>query len=220
MIDLGMVAKVRPCVLLTDYPPDDELALVTVLPHTTALRGNRWELAIPKPFLKPGAFHLQQIQSVSVARLERRLGALTAEEWRTVQDRLADFFPALTDRSRWAAPRSSGKEGQPHRGACAPTLASKVRTLAGKGLAPRRRADGPVARKGAANHPVVIRVSPRDRDEIGRVSQSRLGLIRAAGGCQDDGGLEPLRCRAAKPCRQTNGARRPWRRCRAGGCRG
>ena len=125
MIDLGMVAKVRPCVLLTDYPPDDELALVTVLPHTTALRGNRWELAIPKPFLKPGAFHLQQIQSVSVARLERRLGALTAEEWRTVQDRLADFFPALTDRSRWAAPRSSGKEGQPHRGACAPTLASK-----------------------------------------------------------------------------------------------
>jgi hypothetical protein len=26
-----------------------------------ALRGTRWELAIPKPFLKPGAFHLQQI---------------------------------------------------------------------------------------------------------------------------------------------------------------
>jgi len=96
----------------------------------------------------------------------------------------------------------------------------EVRMLAGKGLAPRRRADGPVARKGAANHPVVVRVSPRDRDEIGRVSQPRLGLIRAAGGFQDDGGLEPLRCRAAKPCRQTNGARRPWRRCRAGGCRG
>ena len=40
MIDLGMVAKVRPCLLLTDYPADDELALITVLPHTTALRGN------------------------------------------------------------------------------------------------------------------------------------------------------------------------------------
>jgi mRNA interferase MazF len=92
MIDLGMVAKVRPCVLLTDYPADDELALVTVLPHTTALRGNRWELSIPKPFLKPGAFHLQQVQSVSVSRLERLLGVLTAEEWTMVRDRLADYL--------------------------------------------------------------------------------------------------------------------------------
>ena len=92
LIDLGMVAKVRPCLLLTNYPADDELALVTVLPHTTALRGNRWELALPKSFLKPGAFHLQQVQSVSVARLERRLGTLTAEEWTTVQNRLADYL--------------------------------------------------------------------------------------------------------------------------------
>ena len=92
LIDLGMVAKVRPCLLLTDYPADDELALVTVLPHTTALRGNRWELPIPKPFLKPGAFHFQQVQSVSVARLERRLGALTDEEWSKVQQTLADYF--------------------------------------------------------------------------------------------------------------------------------
>ena len=92
MIDLGTVAKMHPCLLLTDYPPDDELALVTVLPHTTALRGQRWELALPKAFLKPGAFHLQQVQSVSIARLERRLGTLTAEEWTTVQNRLADYL--------------------------------------------------------------------------------------------------------------------------------
>jgi mRNA interferase MazF len=92
MIDLGMVAKMRPCLLLTDYPADDELALVTVLPHTTALRGQRWELVLPKSFLKPGAFHLQQVQSVSVARLERRLGVLSPEEWANVQDRLAAFL--------------------------------------------------------------------------------------------------------------------------------
>lgn len=92
VIDLGMVAKVRPCILLTDYPADDELALITVLPHTTALRGNRWELAIPKSFLKPGAFHMQQVQSVSLSRLERRLGVLSAEEWTAVQNRLADYL--------------------------------------------------------------------------------------------------------------------------------
>jgi mRNA interferase MazF len=87
-VDLGMAAKVRPCLLLTDFPADDELALITVLPHTTSLRANLWELAIPKPFLKPGAFHLQQIQSVSVARLVRKLGAVTDNEWRQVQDKL------------------------------------------------------------------------------------------------------------------------------------
>lgn len=88
MVDLGMAAKFRPCLLLTDFPEDDELALITVLPHTTSLRGNRWELAIPKPFLKPGAFHIQQIQSVSIARLIRKLGAVTDNEWHQVQDEL------------------------------------------------------------------------------------------------------------------------------------
>jgi mRNA-degrading endonuclease toxin of MazEF toxin-antitoxin module len=47
-----------------------------------------WELSIPKSFLKAGAFHLQQIQSVSTARLERRLGALTAEEMLKVEQLL------------------------------------------------------------------------------------------------------------------------------------
>jgi mRNA interferase MazF len=85
-VDMGIAGKVRPCLRLTDYPADDELAMVTVLPHTTAVKGNRWELNIPKPFLKPGAFHLQQIQSISVAYLMRRLGALTAEELDRVTD--------------------------------------------------------------------------------------------------------------------------------------
>jgi mRNA interferase MazF len=56
MIDFGMAAKVRPALLLTGEPAADELDLVTVVLHTTALRCNRWELNIPKPFLKPGAF--------------------------------------------------------------------------------------------------------------------------------------------------------------------
>ncbi len=61
-VDLGMAAKVRPVLVLSDYPRDDELALLVIIPHTTALRGSRWELSISKPFLKPGAFHLQQVQ--------------------------------------------------------------------------------------------------------------------------------------------------------------
>ena len=76
MVDLGLAAKVRPCLLLGDYPADDELALLTIVPHTTAVRGNRWEFSVTLPFLRDGAFHLQQIQPVSLARLERKLGEM------------------------------------------------------------------------------------------------------------------------------------------------
>ena len=88
MVDFGMAAKVRPAFILTGESAADELDLVTVLLHTTTLRGNRWELNIPKPFLKPGAFHLQQIQTVSPVKLERRLGALTTDEMTRVREAL------------------------------------------------------------------------------------------------------------------------------------
>ena len=89
-VDFGLAAKMRPALLLTSNPADEELDLVTVLLHTTSLRGHRWELSIPKPFLKPGAFHLQQIQSVPTVRLERRLGVLTEAELNQVLDALAE----------------------------------------------------------------------------------------------------------------------------------
>lgn len=79
----------RPALLLTSEPADNELDLFTVLLHTTALRGNSWELAVPKSFLKAGAFHLQQVQTISGAKLIRRLGALTEAELATVDERLA-----------------------------------------------------------------------------------------------------------------------------------
>lgn len=89
-VDFGLVAKVRPALLLTGNPAVEDLDLVTVLLHTTSLRGNRWEFSILKPFLKPGAFHLQQIQSVSTVKLERNLGVLTGDEMNRVLDALAE----------------------------------------------------------------------------------------------------------------------------------
>ncbi len=90
VVDLGLAAKVRPCLILTDYPADDELALVTVVAHTTNLRGNRWEHACLTPFLKGGAFHLQAIHSVPLAKLIRRLGALRPEELAAIRARIRD----------------------------------------------------------------------------------------------------------------------------------
>ncbi len=56
-VDLGLAAKVRPCLLLTDYPAGDDLMLVTVIPHTTALRGlvfGSWQFR--SPFSNTGRF--------------------------------------------------------------------------------------------------------------------------------------------------------------------
>ena len=88
-VDVGLAEKVRPALILSDYPEDDELALLIVIPHTTALRGNRWELDVPWPFLKnPGVFQLQQIQPISLARFEARLGGLTPDEFKRVKTTL------------------------------------------------------------------------------------------------------------------------------------
>ena len=92
LTDLGLAAKVRPCLVLTNPPADDELALVTVCHHTTALRGNRWEVAIPKPFLREGVFHLQQVNTISTAKLMRKLGELTDDEWSRFYDKFDERF--------------------------------------------------------------------------------------------------------------------------------
>jgi len=98
-VDLGLTAKVRPCLVMSDYPAPEELALVLVIPHTTAIRENRWEFPCRKSFLKPGVFHLQQIQPVSLNRLEMKLGALTADEFQMLGKQLATLLN-LEARSR------------------------------------------------------------------------------------------------------------------------
>jgi mRNA interferase MazF len=77
---------------MSDYPAEGELALVLVVPHTTAVRSNRWEFPCSKSFLRTGVFHLQQIQPISLPRLESRLGVLTDEEFRALKRRLASLL--------------------------------------------------------------------------------------------------------------------------------
>jgi len=88
MMDLGIAAKVRPCLLLTDFPLVEELALVTIIPHTTALKGNPWEIKLELPYLREGAFHLQQIQSIPINALMRRLGVLSDTDYERILDKL------------------------------------------------------------------------------------------------------------------------------------
>lgn len=95
-VDFGMAAKVRPALVLSDYPATKNWPCSWSFPHTTAVRGNRWELTLPKPFLKPGAFHLQQIQPISLARFDARLGELTPEEFELVKETLVRLLNLQT----------------------------------------------------------------------------------------------------------------------------
>lgn len=85
MVDLGMAAKVRPCVVLSVPLEESDRSLVTVIPHTTALRKSRFEISVPVRFLRPGAFDCQGIVTVPTIRLLNRLGTLTAEQLRLIE---------------------------------------------------------------------------------------------------------------------------------------
>ena len=47
---------------------------------------------IAKRFLKDGVFHLQQLQSVPIVRLQRKIGELAAEEFRVVRSKLSELL--------------------------------------------------------------------------------------------------------------------------------
>jgi len=85
MVDLGLAAKVRPCLVLSVPLEESDRSLVTVIPHTTALRRSRFEIALPVRFLRSGAFDAQGIVTVPAARLMNRLGALTAEQLDSIE---------------------------------------------------------------------------------------------------------------------------------------
>ena len=84
LVDLGLAAKVRPCLVLGVPTADDDRSLVTLVPHTTTLRGTKFEVSIRVPFLRPGAFDAQGIVTVPTVRLLRSLGSLTAEQLKMV----------------------------------------------------------------------------------------------------------------------------------------
>ena len=76
LVDLGMVAKVRPCLVLSVRTGPADRVLFALVPHTTSVQGTAFEVAVPVAFLKPGAFNTQGLVTVPRARLIRRLGLL------------------------------------------------------------------------------------------------------------------------------------------------
>ena len=86
IVDLGIVAKIRPCLVLS-IPSDDEndRVLTTLVPHTTSTRQSRFEIVVRTSFLKEGAFDTQNIITIPTAKLVRKLGKLTADQLSEVE---------------------------------------------------------------------------------------------------------------------------------------
>jgi mRNA interferase MazF len=85
LVDLGMAAKVRPCLVLSVAALDTERALATAVAHTTSPRGTRFEVAVRTHYLREGVFDAQNLITVPHAKYIRRLGRLDATQLRTVE---------------------------------------------------------------------------------------------------------------------------------------
>jgi mRNA interferase MazF len=92
LVDLGMSAKVRPCLVISVPIEDTDRALVTLVPHTTSVRSSRFECTVAVPFLKQGAFDTQGIITVPTVKLLRRLGTLQSEQLSKVEQTLAAWL--------------------------------------------------------------------------------------------------------------------------------
>ena len=84
LFDLGMAAKTRPVLVVSVAYGDVDRAIVTVVPHTTQLRGSPFEISVRAPFLQQGAFLAQGITTHPKAWAIRKIGALTRDQMAAV----------------------------------------------------------------------------------------------------------------------------------------
>ncbi len=88
LVDLGYVAKVRPCLVISIPVLRRDRALATLIPHTTSTRGSRFEVEIHTKFLKPGVFDVQNLITIPHAKLLRKLGILQPEQLTAIEETL------------------------------------------------------------------------------------------------------------------------------------
>lgn len=89
-VDLGYVAKGRPVLVLYYPEPEDARSLVIVAPLTSQITGLPGEIDIGKPkFLtKRSAVNVQGLASFDKNKLERRMGILSASDFKNVKEEI------------------------------------------------------------------------------------------------------------------------------------
>lgn len=87
-VDFGMAAKMRPALVFGCDIADEDRVLVTVVYHTTALRGSRYEVPMTVPGLEQGGFDAQSLYTVPAVKLIRRRAVLNPAQLKEVEDKL------------------------------------------------------------------------------------------------------------------------------------
>ncbi len=90
--DLGMVAKVRPVLILSVEYQDNERAVVTYVIRTTSLRGTRYEVTHEARGMLPGAFDAQGLGSIPDVKLERKVGSVTPQTLTQVETAVCSWL--------------------------------------------------------------------------------------------------------------------------------
>jgi len=85
LVDLGLVQKTRPVLILSVEFLEHERAVVTYVPRTTAKRGTRFEVPHQAKGFDSGAFDAQGIGSIPAVKLVRHLGTADAVTLRGVE---------------------------------------------------------------------------------------------------------------------------------------
>lgn len=79
IVDLGLAAKVRPCLVINIPFTDEERAIFAVVPHTTSLWRTRFEVPTELRWLDRGVFDTQGIRPVPGTVFIRKLGAVPGD---------------------------------------------------------------------------------------------------------------------------------------------
>lgn len=97
LVDLGLAAKVRPCLVISVPIQEPDRSLVSLVPHTTSVRGSRFEVSLAIRFLKSGAFDAQGLVTVPQQRLIRRVGTLTPDQLTKVEQAVMSWLGMSRD---------------------------------------------------------------------------------------------------------------------------
>lgn len=76
MVDLGLAAKVRPCLVVNVPFAGNERALYSVVQQTTSLWGTRFEVPTALRWLHDGAFDVQGVRPIPGKVFTRKLGVV------------------------------------------------------------------------------------------------------------------------------------------------
>lgn len=88
LVDLGYLGKIRPVLIFSVRPGDEDRALVTYVIRTTSVRGSAYEVPHKARGMKAGVFDAQGLGTTDHSHFLRRLGTIDNATLATIEERV------------------------------------------------------------------------------------------------------------------------------------